>query len=388
MRWMKNLGYIALFLIVQCTGPAMNARGSRIVHVKVVADPAIASSPEWQASIANLFENASRVFRSSAGVMFKIDTMYVWDVEKAPSYGDMLLGDCLVKELPKGTSDIVVYFSTSGSPPSLIAAMTLYELGYAYIQQITPSAAAGEDMRTYHSLIHWLAHMFGAVHCYLNKENVTVMNPFVHDGIVVGGGEKGERSEPKFHKGNLAIINALSRRPFGEKEWNAGYWPSIKKAYERTRRTYNPWKIGDDGEIAGYQSDAFHEGNMMLYLSSWAALCGKYGEASLYLDSLDLVVNAIQKICVRQGIVGRTRLCAVCGFDDTTTSAWLDLQQFHIRMRRALIDLRAGDVPAADSCFDAAIKRLPPSLVSVNNQYANAYRFYRDRYTDRARGLR
>ena len=58
--------------------------------------------------------------------------------------------------------------------------------------------------------MHWLGHMFGAVHCYYNRENVTVMNPFIHDGVINESGKADRPGQPIFHEGNAKIMTALT----------------------------------------------------------------------------------------------------------------------------------------------------------------------------------
>jgi len=367
----------AICFACACASPLRNNGPCCTVHIKAIVDPAIASDPAWRTSITGLFEKASTVFQSWAGISFTIDTLYSRDIEQMPSYGQLLMGDCLVSEIAKGPSDIVVYFSPTSNPPAMIAGMTLYELGYAYIQVTTNGAAQGFDRKTYFSLVHWLAHMFGAVHCYFNGRTVTIMNPFIHDGQVL---ESTEPERPGIHRGNRTIMTSLSERPFREDQWTSALWPPIKQVYDEMRNTYNRWRIVENGEVVGYERDAFHEGNLMLYLSSWASLCGMPSEALLYLDSLDLLVDAIQKTCSGVEDITNTRICTMCAHDTAQVADWFALQKFYLGMRRCMVLLRSRDTGRADSCFNATMSHnFPAQLESVKEKYANGYRLYAGR---------
>jgi hypothetical protein len=373
-----------MVLLVRCIGPAPGSGGCRTVHVRVVVDPETASREHWQKTIGDLFEKADRVLQSWAKVALQVDTMEVRDIETTASHDSLPLGDCLIKEQAAGSSDIVVYFGKTGIPPTLIAGMPLYELGYAFIQMPAENNKKSVDQKTYYSLIHWLGHMLGAVHCYYNKENVTVMNPFIHDGAINESGREDKPSQPIFHEGNAKIMTVLSRRPFEEGQWDSSRWQPIKRVYEQVRDRYNPWKIDETGGLTGYESDAFHEGNLLLYQSSWASLCGMHAEALSCLDSLEVLYKAIQKTCIKEGVVGKTRLCTICGYASGDITNWFELQKFYIGLRRAIVLLRAGSQSRADACFSAAMDSLPQQLASVKDKFDACYRFYKERYASRA----
>jgi hypothetical protein len=228
--------------------------------------------------------------------------------------------------------------------------------------------------------------MFGAAHCYFNRENITVMNPFVHDGIIMEPKNTDAPRGPVFHKGNMILMKGLSRRPFEETAWNKGEWPKIQRLYEKIREDYNPWRISRDGELSEYDNDAFHEGNLLLYLSSWASLSGYPDKANAYLDSLLFLYEAVTNECVREGIVGKTRICAQCGYDAGEVSNWLALQKFHIGMRRAILLLRKGDSTGANACFTVAMGKIPDQLAIMKDKYSNGYSFYKERYCVRKNG--
>jgi hypothetical protein len=366
--------------MAQCARSYKNNGPIRTVHVKVVVEPGFSETPQWRAIITALFEKTNPIMQEHAGVVFSVDTMCVWNMESVPSHYDLFVGDCLVKEQPRGKSDIVVYFTRMSNAPALISGMTLYELGYAYLQEPTTTNPSSIDAKTVYSLVHWLGHMFGAAHCYYNKENVTVMNPFVHDGIIMNPDRSETPGEPDFHEGNVVVMKGLSLRPFEEKDWEKNDWPKIKKVYEKVHSTYNPWKISPAGELTGYEKDAFQEGNLLLYLSSWASLCGYPDRANTYLDSLTVLYEAISHLCVHQGIVGKTRICTLCGYSASEASNWLELQKFYIGMRRAFIQLRKGDTVAANGYFTAAIRNIPDQLEIMKEKYTNGFLFYKERY--------
>ena len=368
--------------LTHCAGRCTAGSGARILHVKIVASPGIAAFPSWQDSISRLASEVSCVLQANAGVSLRVDTMVVWDAERAASYSQLLMEDCLVKEVPKDGSDIVVYISESGNTPSLVAGMTLYELGYA---QVPLRMAAGVSGEPTYALTHWIAHMFGAVHCYYNKDNPTVMNPFIHDGMVAQSNAHAPRRTPKFHRGNVTIMRSMRDRPFDERQWldNGTTWPRIQQTYNDVRHRYNQWSLNGDGELTDYQDDAFHEGNLLLYLSTWASLCGEHDLAVRYLDSVGIVSAAVQETCHKQGGTGNSRLCNVCGFEDSTATQWLKLQRFYLGMRRCIVELRAGNVSVADSCFEATTASLPEQMGPLREKVGNGYQFYRARAESR-----
>jgi hypothetical protein len=233
-------------------------------------------------------------------------------------------------------------------------------------------------------LVHAFAHMLGAVHCYYNHDNITVMNPFVHDGLVDEPKSDGAADKERFHPGNQKIMRTMARRPFTEQLWDTSQWEPIRTVYDDVRKKYNAWEIDENGEIAGYESDAFHEGNLLLYLSSWSSLCGRPRDALAYLDSLTMLLTAIRKTCDHEGIIGRTRLCSICGFDDRSTATWLALQMFYIGTRRSMVLLRKSDTAAADSCFRKTIAAVPDQLAALKDKYLAGYRLYRTMYVSQA----
>ena len=382
--WLKLLLCAILAAAVHCAGPMPYGHACRTVHVKVLVDPDLAPNASWKTAVLDLFDKSSRTMQAWTNVTLQVDTMGLWDIEKAPSYKDLLLGDCLIKEQPKGNHDILVYIGTTGSQPNITAAMTLYELGYAFIQQPAEFNAKAIDPKTFQSLVHWLAHMFGAVHCYFDKNNITIMNPFIHDGTMLDVNDDCMGMEPKIHRGNEQIMRALAKRPFVERTWEARRWGPIRRTYEQVRREYNPWRIDEYGEVANYRSDAFHEGNLFLYLSSWASLCGMPNRALEYLDSADQLGLAMKKTCIKEGIAGTTRLCSICGYDTTSIITWFETRKFNLEMRRSMIYLRAGAISRADSSFDIAMARIPPQLAILKDKYANGHAFYKTRYAGKA----
>jgi hypothetical protein len=383
-RWAFAASCVCALVTPGCNGPGLIPAGHRTIHTRVVVDPEIAALSHWQESVIQIFRSTNNIMASTTGVTFTIDTMFVVDIEKRPSYPVLLLADCLVKEIPRGKSDVVVFFSTKGNPASLIAGMTQYELGYAHIRLTRSAGDTAINPHVTGILVHAFAHMLGAVHCYYNHDNITVMNPFIHDGLVDEPKSAGEYTRERFHPGNQKIMHVMARRPFTENLWDTGEWEPIRTVYDDVRKKYNSWEIDGNGEIAGYESDAFHEGNLLLYLSSWSSLCGRPREALGYLDSLTMLLTAIRKTCDHEGIIGRTRLCSICGFDDQSTATWLALQMYYIGMRRSLVLLREGDAAVADSCFFAAIAGIPDQLAALKDKYLAGYRVYRTMYLPQA----
>ena len=143
---------VLMTLIVRCIGPASNtgSGGCRTVHVRVVVDSVTASRDHWQKIIGDLFDNAGRTMQAWARIAVQVDTMEVKDLNTTPSHDSLFFGDCLVKELSAGSSDIVVYFGKTGMPAPLIASMALYELGYVYLQMPPENNARTVDQNNLH----------------------------------------------------------------------------------------------------------------------------------------------------------------------------------------------------------------------------------------------
>lgn len=349
--------------------------------MKVVVEPVLAAGPQWKQEVNDLFESAGRLLQKYSSVTFVVDTLAVWDIVKSSSYRELFIGDCLIKEVPKDGRDLVVFFSHSAFAPSLIASMTYYELGYAFVPLQGAVSGRLSNGKNLLILTHWLAHMFGAAHCYFDKNNILIMNPFIHDGMLVESTGDSTGSTARFHTGNLRIMRCLAGRPFDENGWDRGRWADIAAVYRQVKQEYNPWKFNANKQtIAEYESDAFHEGNLLLFQSSWASLCGMHAEALRYLDTLELLYRAMKNTCLTEEMVGKTRLCDVCGFDRTGIVAWFEVQTFYCGMRRAIVLSRMHDFSAADSCFDSAMGSVPADLALVKDKLINGYRYYRERY--------
>jgi hypothetical protein len=378
--WLLVMAVALIAALMQCSAPHLGGGSCRTAQVKVLVDPDIATDPSWRAAVLSLFDKTNATMRQWAGVTLRVDTIVLWDIEKSPSYKSLLLGDCLMKEQPKGKYDILVYIGTTGSPPPMTEGMPFFEAGYVFLQQPAPLSARSIDAKTYFSLVHWAAHIFGAVHCYFDKSNITIMNPYIHDGSMLDIDAAGASFEPKFHKGNVRIMTALSRRPFDDHGWTKSLWPPIQKTYEKVRFEFNPWRIDESGEMVGYQADAFHEGNLYLCMSSWASLCGMREVAIAYLDSVARVVVAMKKTCIKQGVAGSTRICTVCGYDTASIDNWYQTRLFTLELRRSQVFLRGGSVDSADSCFEGAIGKIPPQLATLKEKYISSYAFHKERF--------
>jgi hypothetical protein len=375
--WLTFVACLIIVPVIRCAAPLREVAVSRTVHIKIVVDPSIATHPDWQRSMTAVFDSAGSIMNAWAHLAFTIDTFAVWESGKAASHDSLFAGDCLVKEVPKGKSDIVVCFDSWGTSPPLIEELLRYEQGYVCLHMPPSGRNAGIDIRAMHAVVHELAHVFGAVHCYNDSNAVTLMNPFVSEGKRFEGDTD---REIKFHKGNGLIMTALSQRPFTDAGWDRAMWPPIKKVYDDVSGRFNQSCIDESGELVHYESDAFHEGNLLMYCASWASLCGLPDTALACLDSLAALYRAIKITCIREGIIGKTRLCRVCGYDSSDVSHWLELRLFYLKMRKTMVYLRAGELLQADSCMQEAMKNLPLSLEPVREKYSAGFRFYRERF--------
>jgi hypothetical protein len=352
----------------------------RSIIIKLLVDSTVASCTDWQKEMILMIDRVNRVFHNRVPLVFRVDAMTVWQASQSGSYHDMLLGDCLIREQPKGSADVVVYMGMNGNPPSMIAMMTLYELGYVYVRPIIDVPAKKFDRESYIPLMHGLAHLFGAVHCYYNGTITTVMNPFIHDGNIIDPVPKRRRLPPQFHHGNKAIMMALSKRPFSEDGWDTARLKTIEATYGKIKNKYNPWSIDSLHRLSGYENDAFHEGNLLLYLGSWASLCGRHQEAMNYYDSLEILWKVLKRACEIGPDPGKSRLCNVCGYNQASIEEWYSLQMFYLGIRRVMVDLRAGDIRHADSLFIVLVNGIPAQLTVLKDKYRNGYIFHARRY--------
>jgi len=365
------------FLIHNCTPLIQTSTMYRQIHVKVVADSTFMGTSRWENNVHNLFENASRVYESWFDITFIIDTIVTWDMSEASCITEYFAYDCLMKEVPKGKSDIVVYLSKEDHGKSFYAGLSLIENGYILVHHDSRRHRKGTYEEAFHVLIHELGHMFGGIHLYYDKNKPYIMNAYLHDNLLTRKGFEYHYSEPDFHPGNVTIIQAMRSRPFTDSGWIGYDWEQLQTTYQAVRNKYNPWTISRSKMIQGHAFNHFHEGDMFAFLSSWASLAGKHALALQYIDSLELLMESIASKCIAEGNAGNEKICRRCRTDKYHASEWLEFKKATLANRKALIYLKEGNATKADSCFQKFLSTMPASLLSIKMKYLNSFNFYK-----------
>lgn len=360
---------------------ALKPKAMHPVHIKVVVNSTFASNALWKNNVHTLISAASKTYESWINVNFVVDTMIIWDVEKSLGRQKLFVYDCLMKEIPRGRSDIVVYFMKELMPTEFWAGISLYTRGYVMVKQIDDSVIRDGFQIAFHTLVHELGHVFGATHTYFDNNGHEIMNPSIHDKLVEKVGKERVYTEPEFHRGNVTIMTALANRPFGDTIWSGDLWKNIRRAYNQTRREYCSFSITASGEIANHTYDEFIEAHIFGYLSSWAQMCGRESLAIRYLDTLDLYYQAVNRTCKRQGVAGNQKICSECCRSGTAVSdAWLLHQRIAVSFRKAEAYLFFGKIGQADSCFNWGIGKLTKDDLSLQEKLSNGYDLTRTLY--------
>jgi hypothetical protein len=246
-----------------------------MVHVKVAADPSFGRGIHWRDNAANLISTASDLYYSWFGIRFKIDPMVIVQVDSAACGGLMLDNDCLMRQVPRGNTDIVVYFSREGAPADYsYAGYAIYRQGYVVIKQGNSASVSRGYQASFLALVHEIGHVFGAVHIYPDPDpNVRyVMNPSLSDQVYDKQGKDSTLLFPDFHPANRVIIAALIDRPFGHRQWGAERWPKIRAAYDAMRREYGNFSLAPDGTLRNYELNALYQNELYPYLNSTSIL--------------------------------------------------------------------------------------------------------------------
>jgi len=291
-----------LLLAVQCAvfapRPA-GVSGARVIRVKVVADPSFASHAMWQKNAANLVGTASAFFKDWFEVEFVIDTLVVWDIEKAPCHTVMFDWDCLVKTIPRGNADIVIHFTKERRRTYGLAGISLFDFGYVRVTQADWGNLQGGYEYAFMTLVHELGHQFGAFHVYLddNQKKLYVMNPYLSEKLIAKKGMQTALVMPEWHPANRTIVRALRSRPFSIEGWTPAHWPAIEAAYREVRTTYLPFGVAGDGRLSGHEFNEMYQPDYYYFLANWAALCGVDSCAMGYIDSMATVLRAMRRTC-------------------------------------------------------------------------------------------
>ncbi|MFH0922169.1 MAG: hypothetical protein V1913_17635, partial [Fibrobacterota bacterium] len=149
-----------------------------------------------------------------------------------------------------------------------------------------------------------------------------------------------------------AIIRAMVRRPFARTvAWPDSLWEPIERLYRRILADCNPGTYGEQGMLTGFDEDLLNRSDAYFMLSNWAALCGRTGPATAYLDSADRFWTSLVKTCMNSSRLGG-RSQELCGY-----LPCLDVKKLTgyrknmLRFMKARILLRSDSLALADSCI-------------------------------------
>ncbi|MBD3315165.1 MAG: hypothetical protein GF344_05215 [Chitinivibrionales bacterium] len=380
----KNKMALILCLVIglsRCSSLLLENANARTVRCKVVVSPEFAENTKWRQNVETLVEYADRVMYSWADIHLHIDTMTVFDVESSSSYAGHFFHDCLIKEIPKGSSDIVLYFSRHRTPQGRHVGMSKFEFGYLHVVQLDWDQKNRDYMFACHTLLHELGHMFGAVHVYRLEQGPRMMNPYLEERLVQKKGMAWEYKEPEFNLTNAKIMAACAHRGFRPREWSDSTWRTIRDAYARIPEMHNKWRFSSDGKILSHEFNEFVEGQRFAFLATWASLSGHHDLALKYLDTLEWFeecahatclaeTGSVSRLCRRRGGHNRSEIDSYA----FSTHAW-------IQLRKAYVFLRAGKVHEADSCRKLFTDALVGDYDSqVRGKYLNQYKLYKSIY--------
>jgi hypothetical protein len=377
-----------LLLLTQCTPPGLaTAKTNRTVHFRIVVSPEYAGNVMWRENVGNLMRVTGEFYRSLSEVVFVIDTMYTWDMKTSPSYSQVSGEVCLMKEVPKGSSDIVLYIAKQ-SVPSLGLTLLGYSqvrFGYLFVNQMDRLFAERQGyLYAYHTMVHELAHMFGAVHCYPDEKSPDFMNPIVSNRLVQREGKSVEYREPAFHPNNAAIVAALLDRPFSPLDSARTPWSNVDRVYHRMRLDVNPWKLSG-GMLTNYEFDWFFEEDPYYFLATWASLWGKDTLALAYLDSVEVLWKAMNATCTSGSASRNAKICGRMMGSDGKNNDTRALLHAYLLLEKALVFLGAGKEMPAQSCVDSFFTCQTTVSPGERATILNNFSYYREFYSSRLR---
>jgi hypothetical protein len=203
--------------------------------------------------------------------------------------------DRLISTVPRGSSDIVMYFSKQSDFNMFhYAGLTTADLGYIKVVKMNWRNLKEPFKLAYYRMLHELGHVFGAMHIHEDFNRIYIMNPDLKpDRLFVKQGMKFVLREPEFHPGNLTVIRALFDRPFNAGGWPGDRWPKIKAAYEYSGERYIKSYIAEGNQIKYEKYDEIFRTDYYTCLSNWASLCGHDSAALVYADSALNTVRAL-----------------------------------------------------------------------------------------------
>ncbi|OGJ97712.1 MAG: hypothetical protein A2324_14480 [Candidatus Raymondbacteria bacterium RIFOXYB2_FULL_49_35] len=347
-----SIPIILLFILsplFNCSSIVMmnNKVGYRKVHAAIIVDPTYTVNQYWRQNLEMIVDKVNEVYGSWFDIVFIVDTMYEYDMSKNPDFYTMHEIHALIKNVPKGSADIVIHFSKEKNMFRYdFAGIASSEFGYVQIKQMNWTDAREPFQMAYYTLLHELAHLFGAMHVYPVKNTSFVMEPRLSYYVLDYQGKGVTIIDPEFHPGNTAIIRALALRPFQDTNWSERKWPVIAEAYRSVCETYNGGGMDAEG-LDNFYNQTFYQQEPYLYLSTWASLCGRDSLAIAYIDSFVSYAAAIKTTCASTRAGGRTR--EMCGALRRYGDIWFEIQEIFSHYNKAEVLVRAGKLAESDA---------------------------------------
>jgi hypothetical protein len=374
MRLLLTALCVSLFLL--CMPSVRTATRYRTLHVSVIADAEYGENISWKSNIGRLIEGANDVFREWIDVEFCIDTMILRDSRSDECAAERFLVECILTRYPRRSPGIVVYFSRHRSAGYSYTGRSDAELGFVHVKQIGREREGDSYILAFHTLVHELAHLFGAVHVKHNGKQPCFMYPSLHEQLIGKDGVERTYRPPVFHPANHRIMRALRMRNFGYGNPLGVPWDSIAHVYQAVRAEFNPWHYSAEGEIVDAERNSIDETAIWYYLSSWAARCGKADIASAFLDSIERYYTTVAATCMDEPGMIRRDMCSECGHYKSVVNQWLNLQKAAVTLRKAELEANYGTGDSAQHYLDTYFALRSGIPRTQREKYLNLFSFY------------
>jgi hypothetical protein len=307
--------------------------------------------------------------------------MYLWDLRRSRSYGLLFNRDCLLKDVSRGSSDLVIYFARAGTRKrGAFLGKSLFDYGYVWVKQPAWAHVKNGYQKAFHILLHELAHAFGAVHLYCDDDDRSpaLMCPMVSEWLIRQKGMERVYDPSPLHPGNARIMRVMRNRSFRPGEWTDSLWPQIRAAYDSLRIEWNRWSI-DDSVLSGHEKNVFLEDDPFFYLATWASLSGRDSLALLYADSMRQVSEALPTACTDAGANCFRRQCRRIGCTPRLQQSYLRQMQRDYHRLRMMIYLRAAAFESADAEFERLLACYRDKSDTFREWLRQSYIFHRGR---------
>ena len=289
---------LPLCLLSSCTSALLsNSPNSKKIHVKIVADSTYVTSVRWKNNVCQMMDAVNEVYRSWYEIEFIIDTIQLIDFSISEQCPNLYENDCIVTQIPRGSSDLVIFLSKETSTARYSLAGSSYpDLGYVYVKQMNWPGAKEPFKWAFIVTVHELAHMLGAMHIYPQSGKRYITTPTMHDLRIQREGKTYAFGDPQFDPANRRIIAAFTTRPFFENSWTPATWPTIRKAYDVTHNSFDQWRLNDKGAFTDNPDSYFLIHDRYYFLATFASLCKLDTLALAYADSLNIISTALLKL--------------------------------------------------------------------------------------------